>query len=59
MTVTEARTPGEIQEKTAGTGRRRLGNWLAFGVLLVAAIIWLIPLAWASTQRSRPRPTPR
>ena len=24
----------------------RLGNWLAFGVLLVAAIIWLI-LAWA------------
>jgi multiple sugar transport system permease protein len=47
MTVTEARTPGEIQEKTAGTGRRRLGNWLAFGVLLVAAIIWLIPLAWA------------
>jgi multiple sugar transport system permease protein len=47
MTVTEARTPGEIQEKTAATGRRRLGNWLAFGVLLVAAIIWLIPLAWA------------
>lgn len=47
MTVTEARTPGEVQEKTARTGRRRLGNWLAFGVLLVAAIIWLIPLAWA------------
>jgi len=47
MTVTEASTPGETQEKTEGSGRRRLGNWLAFGVLLVAAIIWLIPLAWA------------
>jgi multiple sugar transport system permease protein len=47
MTVIEARTPGEVQEKVAGSRRRRLGNWLAFGVLLLAAIIWLIPLAWA------------
>ena len=27
--------------------RRKITNWLALGILLVAAIIWLIPLAWA------------
>ena len=50
MAVTTARTPGEIQETTAGgkgQTRRKATNWLAFGVLAVAAIIWLIPLAWA------------
>ena len=50
MAVTTAKTPGEIQETTAGgqgRTRRKIMNWLAFGVLAVAAIIWLIPLAWA------------
>jgi multiple sugar transport system permease protein len=36
------------RSKVAGTGvRDRIMGWLAFAVLLLAAIVWLIPLAWA------------
>jgi multiple sugar transport system permease protein len=35
------------RSKVAGTGMRdRIMGWLAFAVLLLAAIVWLIPLAW-------------
>ena len=35
------------RSKVAGTGARdRIMGWLAFAVLLLAAIVWLIPLAW-------------
>jgi multiple sugar transport system permease protein len=36
------------RSKVAGTGMRdRIMGWFAFAVLLLAAIVWLIPLAWA------------
>jgi multiple sugar transport system permease protein len=36
------------RSKVAGKGvRDRIMGWLAFAVLLLAAIVWLIPLAWA------------
>jgi multiple sugar transport system permease protein len=36
------------RSNVAGTGvRDRIMGWLAFAVLLLAAIVWLIPLAWA------------
>jgi multiple sugar transport system permease protein len=36
------------RSKVAGTDvRDRILGWLAFAVLLLAAIVWLIPLAWA------------
>jgi multiple sugar transport system permease protein len=39
----------------AGAQRRdRFLSWLAFGVLLVAAIIWLIPLLWAVDTALKP-----
>jgi multiple sugar transport system permease protein len=39
----------------AGAQRRdRFLSWLAFGVLLVAAIIWLIPLLWAVVTALKP-----
>jgi multiple sugar transport system permease protein len=39
----------------AGMQRRdRLLRWLAFGVLIVAAILWLIPLLWAVDTALKP-----
>ena len=39
----------------AGTQRRaRFMSWLAFGVLIVAAILWLIPLLWAVDTALKP-----
>ena len=55
MTVLDAKTPGEVQEKTTEARRRRkLVNALAFGVLVLAAIIWLIPLVWAVDTALKP-----
>ena len=48
MAVSTAKTPGEAQETTTRARReRRVGNWLAFGTLVLFAVVWLIPLAWA------------
>ena len=48
MAVTERKSvPERSRRRQPGLGADRIMNWLAFGVLLVAAIIWLIPLAWA------------
>ncbi len=48
MAVSTAKTPGEAQETTTRARReRRFGNWLAFGTLVLFAVVWLIPLAWA------------
>ena len=39
----------------AGTQRRaRFMSWLAFGVLIVAAILWVIPLLWAVDTALKP-----
>ena len=39
----------------AGAQRRdRFLSWLAFGVLIVAAIFWLIPLLWAVVTALKP-----
>jgi multiple sugar transport system permease protein len=34
--------------------RNRLFNWICFGVLLVFALIWLVPLAWAIDTSLKP-----
>ena len=48
-----AKAPQDTTE--AGTQRRaRALRWLAFGVLLLAAIVWLIPLAWAVDTALKP-----
>ena len=55
MAVSTARTPGEAQDITRrARGRRRVGNWLAFGVLVLFAVVWLIPLAWAVDTALKP-----
>jgi multiple sugar transport system permease protein len=48
-----AKAPETITE--AGTQRRaRFVSWLAFGVLIVAAILWVIPLLWAVDTALKP-----
>lgn len=55
MAVSTAKTPGEAQETTAQARRqRRVGNWLAFAALVLFAVIWLIPLAWALDTALKP-----
>jgi multiple sugar transport system permease protein len=56
-TTTETtETPAARAEETAAGARRkrRVGNWLAFGVLAFLAFIWLIPLAWAVDTALKP-----
>ena len=49
----EAKPPQTTTE--AGTQRRaRFMSWLAFGVLIVAAILWVIPLLWAVDTALKP-----
>ncbi len=49
----EAKAPETTKE--AGMQRRdRFLSWLAFGVLIVAAILWLIPLLWAVDTALKP-----
>ena len=49
----EAKAPVTTTE--AGMQRRdRFLRWLAFGVLIVAAILWLIPLLWAVDTALKP-----
>jgi multiple sugar transport system permease protein len=51
----EAKAPETTRE--AGMQRRdRFQSWLAFGVLIVAAILWLIPLLWAVNTALKPEP---
>ena len=51
----EAKAPETTTE--AGMQRRdRFLSWLAFGVLIVAAILWLIPLLWAVDTALKPEP---
>lgn len=43
-------TPHAPERSTAASGRRlqdRLPGWIAFAVLVLASVVWLIPLAWA------------
>ncbi len=35
-------------------GTRRLGDWIAFGVLVLFAILWFLPLAWAVATALKP-----
>ena len=46
MAVETPSAPGRSQA-TGKPLRDRIGGWLALAVLLLAAIVWLIPLAWA------------
>ena len=48
-----AKAPRDTVEVGAQRRERMLG-WLAFGVLLLAAIVWLIPLAWAVDTALKP-----
>jgi multiple sugar transport system permease protein len=49
----EAKAPETTKE--VGMQRRdRFLSWLAFGVLIVAAILWLIPLLWAVDTALKP-----
>jgi multiple sugar transport system permease protein len=51
----EAKAPETTKE--VGMQRRdRFLSWLAFGVLIVAAILWLIPLLWAVDTALKPEP---
>ncbi len=51
----EVKAPETTTE--AGMQRRdRVLSWLAFGVLIVAAILWLIPLLWAVDTALKPEP---
>ena len=50
MTTGTTQDKGEVGNK----GRDRFMGWLAFAVLLVAAIIWLLPLAWAVDTALKP-----
>ncbi len=51
----ETKAPETTTE--AGMQRRdRFLRWLAFGVLIVAAILWLIPLLWAVDTALKPEP---
>lgn len=55
MAVTSAKTPGEVQETIEQSRWKRVfGNWFAFAALVVFAILWLIPLAWAVDTALKP-----
>ena len=55
MAASTAKTPGEAQETTTrARGQRGVGNWLAFGVLVLFAVVWLVPLAWAVDTALKP-----
>ena len=50
-----ATTPARAGKAPGGVGwRSRVGSGLAFGVLLVLAVIWLVPLAWAVDTALKP-----
>jgi multiple sugar transport system permease protein len=54
-TVTTAGTArGESARSAAYDRRYRLFNWICFAVLLVFALMWIVPLAWAIDTSLKP-----
>ena len=51
----EVKAP-ETTREAGMQSRDRVLSWLAFGVLIVAAILWLIPLLWAVNTALKPEP---
>ncbi len=47
-------TPPEVQGRQAGHRPRRIGYWAAFVLLVVLAIIWIVPIAWALDTALKP-----
>jgi multiple sugar transport system permease protein len=52
-TVTTTRR-AQASRAASYDSRTRLFNWICFGVLIVFALIWLIPLAWAIDTSLKP-----
>jgi multiple sugar transport system permease protein len=53
-TVTTTRQPRPSTRAASYDSRTRLFNWICFGVLIVFALIWLVPLAWAIDTSLKP-----
>ncbi len=47
-------TPPNVQGRQAGHRPRRIGYWAAFVLLVVLAIIWIVPIAWALDTALKP-----
>jgi multiple sugar transport system permease protein len=52
--TTAASTRGELARSASYDSRYRLFNWICFAVLLVFALMWLVPLAWAIDTSLKP-----
>jgi multiple sugar transport system permease protein len=52
--MAEATEAPQVTTEAGAQRRDRFLSWLAFGVLIVAAIFWLIPLLWAVVTALKP-----
>lgn len=54
QSITQVARPREQAKVVEGRGKRKVANWVAFAVLVILALLWLVPILWALDTSLKP-----